>query len=194
VGGMADKCWNWHIRWYPITCELALEFTIPLNFLALAVPTIKDRFTFAVAVFAGLMAVLAFGAPYNTGLSDCIPGRNFCGNVLRMGGCMTVWLIMIALALGTFLIRISFIILLSNRGVPPLIVRALRFVPASVLSALVIPQFIIHNNSLNLSLGNPRLIAGIIAAVIAWRTKNVLLTILSGMVVLWVLQVLIPGV
>ena len=107
---------------------------------------------------------------------------------------MTVWLIMIALALGTFLIRISFIVLLSNRDVHPLIVRALRFVPASVLSALVIPQFITHNNSLSLSLGNPRLIAGIIATVIAWRTKNVLLTILGGMVVLWVLQLLMPGV
>ena len=106
---------------------------------------------------------------------------------------MTVWLIMIALALGTFLIRISFIILFSNREVHPLIVRALRFVPASVLSALVLPQILTRNNSLRISLTNPQLIAGIIAALIAWRTKNVLFTILSGMVVLWVLQVLVPG-
>jgi predicted branched-subunit amino acid permease len=46
----------------------SLEFTIPLTFLALAVPAIKDRFTAAAAVFAGVMAVLANGAPFNTGL------------------------------------------------------------------------------------------------------------------------------
>ena len=106
---------------------------------------------------------------------------------------MTIWLIMIALALGTFLIRISFILLFSNREIHPLIVRALRFVPASVLSALVLPQILTRNNSLRISLTNPQLIAGIIAALIAWRTKNVLFTILSGMVVLWVLQLLFPG-
>jgi len=46
----------------------SLEFTIPLTFLALAVPAIKDRFTCAAAIIAGLIALLAFGAPYNTGL------------------------------------------------------------------------------------------------------------------------------
>jgi branched-subunit amino acid transport protein len=103
-----------------------------------------------------------------------------------MESSMTVWLIMIALAVGTFLIRISFIFLLSNREVHPLIARALRFVPASVLSALVIPQILTRNDSLSISLTNPQLIA--------WRTKNVLFTILSGMVVLWLLQLLFPRI
>ena len=106
---------------------------------------------------------------------------------------MTIWLIMIALAIGTFLIRISFIMLLSNREVHPLIARALRFVPAAVLSALVIPQILTRNNSLRVSFTNPQLTAGLVAAVVAWRTKNVLFTILSGMAVLWVLQALMPG-
>jgi branched-subunit amino acid transport protein len=106
---------------------------------------------------------------------------------------MTIWLIMIALAVGTFLIRISFIALLSNRVVHPLIARALRFVPAAVLSALVIPQILTRNNTLQISFSNPQLIAGIVAAVVAWRTKNVLFTILSGMVVLWGLRLLFPG-
>jgi predicted branched-subunit amino acid permease len=46
----------------------SLEFTIPLTFLALAVPAIKDRFTATAAIIAGLMAVLAIGAPFKTGL------------------------------------------------------------------------------------------------------------------------------
>jgi len=58
---------------------------------------------------------------------------------------------------------------------------------------LVIPQILTRNNSIHISFANPQLIAGIVAALIAWRTKNVLLTILSGMIVLWVLQILVPG-
>ncbi len=45
--------------------------------------------------------------------------------------------------------------------------------------------------TLNVSPGNPRLLAGALAVVIAWRTKNALLTILSGMAALWILQTLI---
>jgi len=41
---------------------------IPLTFLALAVPTIKDRFTGMAALIAGVVAVLAYGAPFKTGL------------------------------------------------------------------------------------------------------------------------------
>jgi predicted branched-subunit amino acid permease len=46
----------------------SLEFTIPLTFLALAVPAIKDRFTAAAALVAAIAAVLANGAPFKLGL------------------------------------------------------------------------------------------------------------------------------
>ncbi len=46
----------------------SLEFTIPLTFLALAVPSIKDRFTGAAALIAGVAAVLANSAPFKMGL------------------------------------------------------------------------------------------------------------------------------
>ncbi len=46
----------------------SLEFTIPLTFLALAIPAIKDRFTAAAAVIAGVVAVLANAAPFKVGL------------------------------------------------------------------------------------------------------------------------------
>jgi predicted branched-subunit amino acid permease len=46
----------------------SLEFTIPLTFLALAVPAIKDRYMLAAAVVAGTSAVLAREAPFNSGL------------------------------------------------------------------------------------------------------------------------------
>jgi branched-subunit amino acid transport protein len=38
------------------------------------------------------------------------------------------------------------------------------------------------------SLGNARLVAGVLAILVAWRTRNIFLTILVGMGVLWLLQ------
>ena len=74
---------------------------------------------------------------------------------------MNVWLIMIALAIGTFLIRVSFILLLGTREINPLFSRALRFVPASVLSALVVPQILTRDHSILITFANPQLLAGI---------------------------------
>jgi branched-subunit amino acid transport protein len=47
-----------------------------------------------------------------------------------------------------------------------------------------------QNGTLEVSLGNERLLAGLVAALIAWRTRSVLLTLGGGMAVLWTLQTL----
>ena len=88
----------------------------------------------------------------------------------------------------TYLTRLSFIALLGRFELPPLAARALRFVPPAVLSAIIFPELLLRDGVVDLSPSNPRLVAGAIAAAIAWRTRNVPLTIAAGMVVLWALQ------
>jgi len=102
-----------------------------------------------------------------------------------------LWFIMLTLGALTFLTRLSFIAL-HNRWKPPeLFRRALHFVPVAVLTAIVVPELILYNGAVTLSPLNPRLIAGLVAIVIAWRTKNTVLTIVSGMAVFWVAQFLL---
>jgi branched-subunit amino acid transport protein len=101
---------------------------------------------------------------------------------------LTLWLTIIGIGAITYVIRLSFIVLLGRLSMPAWLGRALRFVPPAVLSAIILPELVLPGGALNLSLSNPRLIAGTIAAVVAWRTKNVLLTIGAGMAVLWLLQ------
>ncbi|GAC1387900.1 MAG: AzlD domain-containing protein [Ktedonobacteraceae bacterium] len=102
-----------------------------------------------------------------------------------------LWLTLLCIGLLTYGIRLSFITLFSRREMPPFLQSTLRFVPVAVLSAIIFPALFLYGNRLNLSISNARLLAGILAALIAWRTKNVLLTIVGGMVGLWVLQVFI---
>ncbi len=101
---------------------------------------------------------------------------------------LALWLLFLGIGLGTFALRFSFIFLFGRLDMPSWLRRALRFVPASVLAALVFPAFTHPAGVFDLSLGNIRLLAGLGAAVVAWRTRNVLWTLLTGMVLLWLLQ------
>ncbi len=103
---------------------------------------------------------------------------------------MSLWAIIIAAGLLTFAIRLSFIVLLHNVVMPLWFQRALRFVPPAVLSAIILPELVAHGGALDLSPADARWIAGLLAGLVAWRTKNVLLTICTGMLTLIILQAL----
>jgi branched-subunit amino acid transport protein len=64
--------------------------------------------------------------------------------------------------------------------------RALRFVPPAVLMAIIFPELLMRDN--HFMPANPRLLAGLLAAGVAWRTKNVILTIIVGMAILLSIQ------
>jgi branched-subunit amino acid transport protein len=44
---------------------------------------------------------------------------------------------------------------------------------------------LIHSDRIDFSLGNARLLAGLLAIVVAWRTRSAMLTIIVGMLALW---------
>lgn len=94
------------------------------------------------------------------------------------------WLLILGLALTSFIPRASFILLLARWPVPAPVQRALRYVPAAVFSAILVPELVLTSGSVHLGLDNPRLLAGVLAGVLAWRTHNTLLTIVAGMLAL----------
>jgi len=101
---------------------------------------------------------------------------------------MKIWMIMLALGAGTFLIRYSLIGLMGKIHIPPRIERAFRFIPASMLSALVVSQLASYARSSVSPLTNPYYLAALVACGVAWKTRNTLLTVFMGMIVLWVLR------
>lgn len=99
-----------------------------------------------------------------------------------------LWLVIVGMGLLTVALRLSFIGLSRRWATPPLFERALRFVPSSVLAALVFPALLVKDADIYLGLGNHALLAGLLAALVAWRSHNVLYTIMVGMTALWLLQ------
>jgi len=101
---------------------------------------------------------------------------------------MNIWLVMLCGGLITFGIRFSFIYLFGRIQISETMRRALHYVPPAVLSALVFPDLFLHGGNLNLTWDNHRLLAGLVAILIGWVSKNTLLTIVAGLVVLFLLQ------
>jgi len=103
-----------------------------------------------------------------------------------------LWVTIIIVGLLTLGIRLSFMVLMGKMRISPRAQQALRLVPVAVLSALIAPALFFPSGSLDVSFSNIRLIAGILAILVAWRTKNVLLTIFTGMACLLILQMFAP--
>lgn len=99
-----------------------------------------------------------------------------------------IWFVMFAGGLITFGMRFSLIYLFGKFDIPDTMRRALHYVPPAVFSAIIIPELLLSNDTLDLSFANTRLLAGVLAIVTAWYSRNTLVTILVGMAALFLLQ------
>jgi branched-subunit amino acid transport protein len=104
-----------------------------------------------------------------------------------MEGALKVWVVIVLVGALNYLTRLSFIALFARRTMPPLAARALKFVPAAMLTALIVPM-VLGGSSAASALDNPRVAAIVVAAAVAYRTHSTLATLAAGMVSLWLLQ------
>jgi len=101
---------------------------------------------------------------------------------------VSVWIAIACVGAVTFLLRASFIVFADPQRFPPVLRRALAFVPPAVLAAIVAPGLLLNAGTVDVSLHNLRLLAGLAAIAVAARTRSVLATIVTGMCALWLLQ------
>ncbi len=96
---------------------------------------------------------------------------------------MNVWTALIGMAIVTYLLRASFLLLPPGVETPPLLRRALRYVPAAVLTAIWVPEVFVA--------ADERLLAGAVAIAVAWHWRSTSATIAAGLLALhlfdWIL-------
>jgi branched-subunit amino acid transport protein len=102
---------------------------------------------------------------------------------------MSNWLVVAVIGAGTYLTRLSFVGILGTRRLPAWAERPLRYVAPAVLAALVVPAVTLRDDALNLlPAQNPRFIAAVLAGLVTWRFKSVVMAIIIGMGTLWLLR------
>ena len=97
-------------------------------------------------------------------------------------------LVIIAMGLATYLIRVGPFLMFARWELPASWQRGLQFVPAAVLAAIIVPEVLVPAGQLQLAPTNPRLLAALIALFVTWRWQNAILTVVVGMVALWLLS------
>jgi branched-subunit amino acid transport protein len=99
---------------------------------------------------------------------------------------MDEFLLLFGMFLVTFGVRYPVLAFVSRIQLPEIVEQGLKYVPPAVLMAIIAPAVLISDGErINLNIENAPLFASLIAVLVAWRTKNLLLTILVGMATLW---------
>ena len=92
-----------------------------------------------------------------------------------------MWALILAMALVTYLLRYLPLVYLRRVDISPWFRRWLELAPAAILAAMLAPSLLVAEEHIALSPENPNLWAALPAALVAWRTRNIMLTILVGM-------------
>jgi branched-subunit amino acid transport protein len=98
------------------------------------------------------------------------------------------WVLIVALALGTWAMRSLPIMLHGHIPHPRWLGRLLKHVPVAALTALVVPGSLYLKLNGAYSFAPARTIAAVAAMLVALKTKNVLATLVVGMSALWLAQ------
>ena len=100
---------------------------------------------------------------------------------------MNEFLLIAGMAAVTFGVRYPVLALVSRVTLPVWAIRALRYVPVAVLTAITVPAIAAPDGeTVSFAANNAHLYAGILASVIAWRTRKLLPTILIGMAIFFI--------
>ena len=105
-----------------------------------------------------------------------------------MDATLKLWAVIFAVGLLNYLSRLSFIAVFARRGMPPILGRALKYVPAAMLTALILPMIVADPSAAPAMAFNPKVAAAVIAGAVAFFTRSTLWTLGTGMAALWLLK------
>jgi branched-subunit amino acid transport protein len=101
------------------------------------------------------------------------------------------WLLIIYAGIITFLTRFTMIALLKKDTLNKKTKIILSYVPSAIFPAIIFPAIFLNEaGSLEIE-SNPKILASIVAIIVGYFSRNILLTIFSGLFSYWVLIFLI---
>ncbi len=98
------------------------------------------------------------------------------------------WIAIVGLAIGTFLIRYSFIGFFAGKRLPPKFERALQLAVPAIFAAIVVPLVVMNQSQVDLNARWPHMVAALVTGLVAWWRGGMMLPIVAGMSTLYLIE------
>ena len=95
------------------------------------------------------------------------------------------WLSVIIAGILTYLTRTTMVTLVDGRILSTKLKQVLGYVPAAVFPAIIFPAVFLNETGILVNINDPKIIAAAIAIIVGYFAKNVIATILAGLISYW---------
>ena len=100
---------------------------------------------------------------------------------------MNIWVSIIVAGIINYLTRLSSILIINPNRMGKKTKQLLTYVPSAVFPAIIFPAVFLNNSGLFVEYNDPKVIAFIIAIIIGFFSKNIIFTILFGLISYWII-------
>tara|TARA_Y100000768_G_scaffold354354_1_gene307278 strand:- start:581 stop:898 length:318 start_codon:yes stop_codon:yes gene_type:complete len=97
------------------------------------------------------------------------------------------WLSIIIAGILTYFMRMTMIALISRDMLGDRIKAVLEYVPSAVFPAIIFPAVFINDYGVFVEINDPKIFGAIVAVIVGYFSKNIIATILAGLVSYWLL-------
>ena len=97
------------------------------------------------------------------------------------------WLSIIIAGILTYFTRMTMIALVSRDMLGDRIKAVLAYVPSAVFPAIIFPAIFINDYGSFIEINDPKIFGAIVAIIVGYFSRNVIATILSGLISYWII-------
>tara|TARA_B100001121_G_scaffold309305_1_gene335730 strand:+ start:1917 stop:2231 length:315 start_codon:yes stop_codon:yes gene_type:complete len=104
---------------------------------------------------------------------------------------MSIWISIIIAGIINYLTRLGSVLAINPKRMSDRTKQILNYVPSAVFPAIIFPAVFLNQDEQLVQLNDPKVIAITIAFFVGILTKNLIITILSGLIIFWTIIFLI---
>ena len=97
------------------------------------------------------------------------------------------WLSIIIAGILTYFMRMTMIALVDRDMLGDRIKAVLAYVPSAVFPAIIFPAIFINDYGTFIEMNDPKIFGATVAIVVGYFSRNVIATILSGLISYWII-------
>ena len=97
------------------------------------------------------------------------------------------WFTIIIAGILTYFMRMTMIVLIDRDMLGDKVKAVLEYVPSAVFPAIIFPAIFINDYGVFVEMNDPKIFGAIIAVIVGYFSKNIIATIISGLISYWFL-------